>query len=216
MKIIIPARGGSKRIPNKNIKDLNGNPLIFYSIEASLELTDEVYVSTDSEEIADISSSIGAKIIKRPSEISGDTSKTEEAIVHFLECVPDTDQFACVQATTPMIKSSDLRMGFQLLSEYDSVISVKEMTEYLWSNSAQPINFEIGHRSRTQDMNKIYSEIGGFSVTTKRKFEQRNYLYDGKVGFVVMSNLASLEIDTEEDWKLVSICLKENEHDNLR
>lgn len=208
MKVIIPARGGSKRIPNKNIKDLNGKPLIAYSIEASLDLTDEVYVSTDSSEIADVASSLGAKIIERPSEISGDTSKTEEAIVHFLECVPDVDKFACVQATTPMVKFSDLSLGFKLLSEYDSVISVKEMTEYLWSNNAFPINFKIGYRHRTQDMDKIYSETGSFYITTKRKFLQRNCLYDGKVGFVVMSKIASFEIDTQEDWELVSKCMK--------
>ena len=208
MKVIIPARGGSKRIPNKNIKDLNGKPLISYSIEASLDITDDVYVSTDSEEIAEVASFFGAKIIDRPSEISTDTSKTEETIVHFLDQVPDVDEFACVQATTPMIKPSELREGFELLSEYDSVISVKEMTEYLWSSSAQPMNFQIGFRRRTQEMDRIYSETGGFYITTKRKFLQKNCLYNGKVGFVVMPKMSCFEIDTEEDWELVSKCMK--------
>lgn len=208
MRVIIPARGGSKRIPNKNIKDLNGKPLISYSVEASLELTDDVYVSTDSIDIADIASSLGAKVINRPSEISGDTSKTEEAIFHFLESVSGVDEFACVQATTPMINPSHLKLGFDLLSNYDSVISVIEMTEYLWSNNGTPINFEVGGRLRTQDMNKIYSENGSFYVTTKKSFLKRNSLYDGNVGFVVMPKVSSFEIDTEEDWELVSKCMK--------
>lgn len=216
MKIIIPARGGSKRIPNKNIKDLNGKPLISYSIEASLDVTDDVYVSTDSEEIAEVASFFGAKVINRPCEISTDTSKTEETIIHFLNNIPDVDEFACVQPTTPMIKPSELREGFGLLTEYDSVISVKEMTEYLWSNSAKPINFQVGFRRRTQDMNRIYSETGGFYITTKKKFLRKNCLYNGKVGFVIMPKIACFEIDTEEDWELVSICMKEHEHDNLR
>lgn len=208
MKVIIPARGGSKRIPNKNIKDLNGKPLISYSIETCLNITDDVYVSTDSNEIAEIASSFGAKVINRPSEISGDTSKTEECIIHFLDCIPDVDRFACVQATTPMLKSSELLLGFELLNKYDSVISVKEMTEYLWSNNGHPINFEVTKRKRTQDMNKTYSENGGFYITTKKKFNKRNCLYDGKVGFVVMSKMTSFEIDTEEDWEFVSKCLE--------
>ena len=91
-----------------------------------------MYVSTDSNEIAEVASSFGAKVINRPSEISGDTSKTEESIIHFLNQVRDVDEFACVQATTPMIKSSELKEGFKLLCQYDSVISVKEITEYLW------------------------------------------------------------------------------------
>ena len=76
MKVIIPARGGSKRIPNKNIKELNGKPLISYAIETSLSVTDDVFVSTDSVEIADVAERYGAFVVKRPSHLATDVSRT--------------------------------------------------------------------------------------------------------------------------------------------
>ena len=156
----------------------------------------------------DVASSYGARVIKRPKNISGDKSKTEETILHFIESISDVRDFACVQATTPMVESKHLQTGFDLLNNYDSVISVVEMTEYLWSKDRTPVNFEVSGRQRTQDMTKLYSENGSFYITTKNSFIKRNLLYDGKVGFVVMPKMSSFEIDTEEDWELVSKCMK--------
>jgi CMP-N,N'-diacetyllegionaminic acid synthase len=207
MKIIIPARGGSKRIPNKNLIDLNGKPLISYAIEECLSVTDEVYVSTDCSSISKVSSDYGAKIIERPKELATDTCRTETTIEHFLKSVP-TEEFACVQATTPTIKGDYIKRGFELLKKFDSVISVVERAEYLWSNNATPINFERDFRKRTQDMNKIYSENGSFYITTKKQFLKQNCLYDGEVGFVIMPQIMSLEIDSIEDLELVRIIMK--------
>jgi len=202
VSVLIPARGGSKRIPNKNIVDLNGKPLIVHSIEECLKVTPSVYVSTDSFSIAKIASQSGAMVIERPDEISQDNSKTEEAIEHFLSVV-DTDVFACVQATTPLLRSEYLRQGIESLSNFDSVISVTERIEYLWSESGIPINWEIGKRKRTQDTEKFYCENGSFYMTSRESFQKRNCLYDGRVGFVVMPALLSKEIDTEEDLEYV-------------
>ena len=209
MKVIIPARGGSKRIPNKNIKELNGKPLISYAIETSLSVTDDVFVSTDSIEIADVAERYGAFVVKRPSHLATDVSRTEDSIEHFLDIVDDVNEFACVQATTPMLTGEDLKSGFDTLrkQDYDSVISVVERAEYLWDHTNKPINFMRYGRPRTQKLSKTFSENGAFYVTTKKSFEKNKCLYDGSVGFVVMSELSSLEIDTEEDWNLVSKCM---------
>ena len=211
MNIIIPARGGSKRIPDKNIVDINGRPLISYTIEACLELTPDVYVSTDSDKIHDITIKHGARVVRRPDELATDTAKTETAINHWLRIIQGIEEFACVQATTPMLNSKSLGSGFNLLTSFDmfdSVISVEEKTEYLWNTNHEPINFQKQNRPRTQEMENIYSENGAFYITTKDSFRKNNCLYDGRVGFVVMSKLESLEIDTFEDLELVRKCMK--------
>jgi|11_taG_2_1085331.scaffolds.fasta_scaffold63037_2 N-acylneuraminate cytidylyltransferase len=208
MKIIIPARGGSKRIPNKNVKLLNGKPLISYAIETCLKVTSDVYVSTDCATISDVSISFGAKVIDRPTNLATDTSRTEDTIEHFLETVDSVEDFACVQATTPMLDSISLREGFNLLGVYDSVISVSEKTEYLWDEYHKPMNFNKLGRPRTQDMNKVYSENGAFYITSKESFVQNKCLYDGTVGFVMMNSISSLEIDTIDDWEFVVKCMK--------
>lgn len=208
MKVVIPARGKSKRIPNKNVRELLGKPLISYVIETSLQVTDDVYVSTDSDTIAKVALSFGAKVVYRPDDLSTDTSRTEDAIQHFLEVVDNTKEFACVQATTPMLHFSSLEEGFRLLPNFDSVISVVERVEYFWDDQHNPMNFDRIGRPRTQDLNRIYSENGAFYITTKDSFTKNKCLYDGDVGFVVMNEISSLEIDTEDDWKLVSKCMK--------
>ena len=109
MKIlsVILARGGSKGIPSKNIVDLNGKPLISYTIEASLQSNvDETWVSTDSSEIASVSSDYGANVIDRPSEISTDTSQSEEALLHFTYN-HDFDIMVFIQPTSPLLKSRE-------------------------------------------------------------------------------------------------------------
>ena len=108
-----------------------------------------------------------------------------------------------------MLTGEDLKSGFDTLREYDydSVISVVERAEYLWDHTNKPINFTRYGRPRTQKLSKTFSENGAFYVTTKKSFEKNKCLYDGLVGFVVMSELSSLEIDTEEDWNLVSKCM---------
>ena len=205
--IIIPARGGSKRIPDKNITDLNGRPLIYYAITQSLKVTDEVYVSTNSPKISNIAKKYGAKIIKRPDDLCKDTSKTEEAVDHFLNKV-DVSSFAVVQATTPLFHYSYLEQGISLLSDYDSVFSVTERTEYYWDKNGKPVNFEIGKRKRTQDTEKWYCENGAFYITTQEMFRKRNCLYDGNVGFVVMPKTISHEIDTFDDLNYIKMFLE--------
>ena len=209
--IVIPARGGSKRIPHKNLVDLNGKPLISYAITSSLKVTDEVYVSTDCAEIEKVSIAYGAKVIKRPIEISTDLCRTESAIEHFLTEVDNVDVFACVQCTTPLMDWHYLRDGFDMIrsDKFDSVVSVCERAHYYWTSDGKPINFSVGTpRNRTQDMEKYYEENGAFYITTKESFVANQCLYDGTVGLVITPNIISLDIDNVEDLNLISAILK--------
>jgi len=121
---IIPARGGSKGIPGKNIKLLNGKPLIAYSIEAakSASSISAVYVSTDSPEIASVARKYGALVIDRPKELATDTATSESVLLHFAEQV-DSDAIVFLQCTTPLTNSKDIDGAVKLLEKgYDSVL----------------------------------------------------------------------------------------------
>ena len=206
-KILIPARGGSKRIPNKNVISINGNPLISYSIREALKLTEDVYVSTDCDKIAMVAKEWGAKVIERPSSISGAHSKTEEAVKHFLE-LKDTDMIVVLQATSPLVRYDMISEGIQLLKKYDSVISVCEDRSFYWDSYGKPVNFIPGERPRTQDMMPWYKENGAFYITTKESFNKTGLLYSGKAGFVEMSGEESIDIDNIEDVKLLKKIIK--------
>ena len=105
----IPARGGSKGLPGKNIRTLNGRPLIDYAIKTALESNlDEVWVSTDCKDIEGVALESGAKVLKRPESISRDDSPTEDAILHFASCVPNFDTLVMLQCTSPLTLTSDV------------------------------------------------------------------------------------------------------------
>ena len=133
MKIVslIPARKGSKGIKNKNLIDLCGKPLIHYSIQASISsLVDETWVSSDSDEILEISKSLGSNIIKRPRELSEDTSTSESVLIHFAKNI-DFDILVFIQCTVPLIKSEDINKGIEKMNNFDSVVSVTETNQML-------------------------------------------------------------------------------------
>ena len=123
---VIPARGGSKRIPRKNIKDFLGKPLIAYSIETAIDsnLFDKIIVSTDDEEVAQVSKQYGAEVpFVRPKELSDDFTGTNDVVKHainwFLEQGAQVDYACCIYATAPLLKSQYLKQGLEKLQAYD-------------------------------------------------------------------------------------------------
>lgn len=142
MKIIaiIPARGGSKGIPQKNIIDFAGKPLIAWTIEQakSSNLISEVYVSSDSQEILTVASNYGAKPILRPKEISGDKSSSESALLHALDQMSEEpDLVVFLQTTSPLRKMDDIDNAINKLIENkaDSLLSLTETQEFMWEES---------------------------------------------------------------------------------
>jgi len=209
MKIIsvILARGGSKGIPSKNIIDLNGKPLISYTIQASQKSNvDSTWVSTDCPKIKEISKKINANVIDRPKEISGDFSKSEEALLHFSKKI-DFDILVFIQPTSPLLKSEDINQGIKLLLNDDkcsSVFSVyKQHWLPKWSLNIEPLNWDIKNRPMRQEVNEEYIENGAFYITRRRDLLTSKLRYSGTKKVVVMPYLRSFQVDTLDDLNLI-------------
>ena len=201
---LLPARGGSKGIPNKNIAPLNGKPLIYYAIQASLNSeSQETWVSTDNDEIKRVSIECGARVIDRPAEISKDYSQSEEALLHFCSEV-DFDTLVFIQPTSPLVESTHIDTGIQMMHEYDSVFSVyKEHWVPRWTKEVNPDGWDVNNRPMRQQMDEKYVENGAFYITKKDNLLQSKLRYSGKIGVVEMPLYKSFQIDTEEDLALI-------------
>jgi CMP-N,N'-diacetyllegionaminic acid synthase len=209
MKIIsvIPARGGSKGIPLKNIVDINGKPLISYTIEASLQSNvDETWVSTDSSEISSVSSTYGASVIDRPSEISTDTSPSEEALLHFARD-SDFDIMVFIQPTSPLIKSEDINKGLEMMDKYDSIFTVhREHWLPRWTLDVKPSGWGMDDwpkRPMRQDVSERYVENGAFYITTRKNLLESKLRYSGNIGVLELPLEKSFGIDTYEDLEFI-------------
>ncbi len=155
---IIPARGGSKGIPKKNLKLLNGKPLIAYSIEQSLKskLIDFTYVSTEDQDIKEVSLSYGAKVIDRPEEFATDKASTESVLLHASEFLNnDFDIIVLLQPTSPLRLATQIDEAIELLisQKGDSLLSVFENNSFLWAKNGTSINYDYKNRPRRQDIN---------------------------------------------------------------
>ena len=201
---VILARGGSKGIPNKNFKNLNGKPLICYAInEAFASKVDEVWVSTDCPKIKWITEHLYAKVLDRPNEFATDEASSESALLHFSRSV-EFDRMVFIQPTSPLLKAKYINQGLSMMDEYDSVFSVcREHFLPRWSLAVQPLNFDNGDRVRRQDMEDTYIENGAFYITTKKLLDKNKVRVSGKLGVIVMSQFESFQIDTIEDFNFI-------------
>jgi len=209
MKIVslILARGGSKGIPSKNIIDLNGKPLISYTIQASQKSNvHSTWVSTDCQKIKNISKKLNANVIDRPEGISGDFSKSEEALLHFAKKI-DFDILVFIQPTSPLLKAKDINKGIELLlndNNCSSVFSVyKQHWLPRWSLDMKPIGWDVNNRPMRQEVNEEYIENGAFYITKKADLLNSKLRYSGKKNVVVMPYLRSFQIDTLDDLNLI-------------
>lgn len=203
---IIPARGGSKGIPRKNVYPFNGKPLICWSIEAAktASLIDQVIVSTDDAEIAEVSRTAGAAVIMRPDNISTDIASSEDALIHALgtlETQPDLTVF--LQCTSPLTLPEDIDNCIRKLSESnaDSAFTATESHRFLWknSNSAEGINHCGAERKRRQDLETEYAENGAVYVMRTSGFLKSHHRFFGKTVISEMPSTRTWEIDSLED-----------------
>ena len=197
---VILARGGSKGIPRKNIIDINGKPLLWYSITSSQKSdVNKTFVSTDDEEIAKLSLELGTGIVMRPPEISDDTSSSEEALIHFAKTI-SFDFLVFIQPTSPLLHYSDINKGIKMMSEYDSVFSgYKEEWTSRWSSDMKPINWNGIDRPRRQDADDVFIENGAFYITSREKLLKSKNRYSGKISCVEMPVYRSFQLDTYDD-----------------
>jgi len=205
---LILARGGSKGIPNKNIINLNGSPLIQYTITASQQSkVHETWVSTDCQIIKQISKKLGAHVIDRPDALAQDTSPSEDAILHFCKN-KNFDILVFIQPTSPLLLSQDINRGLDLLFHSDekinSVFSVyREHWIPKWSLDIKPINWNTKKRPRRQDVQDNYVENGAFYISMRENILQSKLRYSGNIGCVEMPLARSFQIDTYDDLDLI-------------
>jgi len=207
---IIPARGGSKGIPKKNIYPVNGLPLIAYTIQASLgcEYVDETWVSSDDDEIINVAKFFGAKTIKRPQAIATDTSSSEEALLHFAKS-HIFDVLVFMQATSPLTIASDIQGAIEMLETYDSVITVSEFTQLLWTEGAPQYN--INSRKRRQDTQQTYVETGAIFITSRDRLISSKNRVSGNIGLYKVPKVRSFDIDSYDDLYVIERIMKSNE-----
>lgn len=216
---IIPARGGSKGVPGKNKKLLNGKPLIQYSIDAALQskYIDEVVVTTDDEEIIGISKSLGANVpFVRPKHLAEDTTPTLPVIQHVISYFETEgkhfDAICLLQPTSPFRPKGFLDKALETFNEKqtDSLVSVLEVPhEYNphWTfkpNENGVLEIATGEKniiSRRQELPKAYHRDGSIYITKTNIIQQESSLYGNSIAYVVSDAAYYVNIDTQKDWQ---------------
>lgn len=220
---IIPARGGSKRIPRKNIKDFIGKPIISYSIQVALDcnLFDEVMVSTDDEEIAELAIKYGAKVpFLRSIENSNDLAGTAEVLVEVLrnyeKLNKEYDRTCCIYPASPLITVQSLAETFNLLDtkKLDNAFPVCQFSSSIWralkfndSNKIEMI-WPENETKRSQDLPTAFHDAGQFYWFKTKKFLESNQILTGSTGTIILDELHAQDIDTLTDWKMAEMKYK--------
>ena len=210
--MLIPARGGSKRFPGKNLYPLCGKPLLAHSILYSQRVLPdtEIYVSTDSEEIAAVAREYGAGVIERPAELSGDLCPTDQALQHaaveLLSAGKEFDYMILLQATNPLRPDGVMEEALQVIEtgKYDSLFAVTPLVRKLGrlvDGKFVPWNFVFGQRS--QDMEPLYFEDGLLYISHRDLILNGRIRGDSLYSLIVDHPFGSLDIDTREDFDLV-------------
>jgi N-acylneuraminate cytidylyltransferase len=203
----IPARGGSKSIPFKNIKSFCGKPLIYWTIKAAVETNkvDQVVIATDSLEIEETVKSFSfdkVKVYRRDKKNAEDTSSTESVILEYLSKsnLSNKDCFILIQATSPLLIKNDIEKGLNIFNENDSVLSCVKSKRFLWSDKGKPLNYDYKNRPRRQDFAGFLMENGAFYISSINDILKSENRISGKIGVSEMPEYTAVEIDEEEDW----------------
>lgn len=226
MKVaFIPVRGGSKSIPLKNIKNMCGKPLVYWTVAAACKCKeiDKVYVATDSEKIKQVLQEAKEKekdsafqkleIIGRSAESASDTASTEFAMLEFAEKY-EFEHIVLIQATSPLLDAEDLNRGFSLYrqEDCDSVLSVVRQKRFNWevdgAGNAKAINYDYFHRPRRQEFDGYCVENGAFYITSKERLLETGNRISGNIKACEMSEDTFFEIDEPSDWAIIEKLLQ--------
>ena len=229
MKIlgVIPARGGSKGVPGKNIKLLGGKPLIAHAIDCAIESgkLSRIVVSTDSEEIASVAEKYGAEVILRPSDLATDSSNVVTAVKHVLEVLQeDFDIIVLLQPTAPLRTGSQLNEVINMLSDSEKLEGVTSVVPMDDVHPARMYNLEQdnhilpylkdGESLRRQDIQPLYYRNGCFyAVKTKAFLEQNSFMVHNKKGYVMDINWL-VNIDIPRDFALATVLYEDWKNEN--
>tara|TARA_B100000989_G_C19499106_1_gene453428 strand:+ start:379 stop:1548 length:1170 start_codon:yes stop_codon:yes gene_type:complete len=219
--VIIPARGGSKGLPRKNVLPICGKPLIAWNIEAAMasEQVEGVFVSTDDPEIAQVARAYGAEVIDRPAELAGDTTTSESALLHGLDHLAENgdkpELLVFMQCTSPLTATEDIDCAIHTLIEQgaDSCLTASDFHYFVWNqaedSSADGINHDNRFRPRRQDREPQYVENGAIYVMKVEGFRQVKHRFFGKTVLSMMPNERCAEIDEPVDLQVAEVLLRE-------
>jgi N-acylneuraminate cytidylyltransferase len=209
---VIPARGGSKGIPGKNLKKVGGITLVARAVAAATASgsVDAVYVSTDDAAIAAAARAAGAAVIDRPEDLSGDRASSEAALLHALDSLPaEPDILVFLQATSPFIDPAALDAAIARVrdGESDVVFAAKRTHAFLWritDAGASGLNHDPAYRPRRQDLEPQFQETGAFYVMRAAGFREAGHRFFGRVGIGVVDDLSAVDIDSADDLELAN------------
>lgn len=213
---IIPARGGSKGIPKKNIKLLAGKPLIAYSIENALKskYIDRVIVSTEDEEIAEVSRRYGAEVIKRPKELANDDITLDPVIYHALNLIEKKDGIrynivVTIQPTSPLLSVNTLDRAIEIMlnGRYDTLISVRREAHLYWTKKGCEYTPLYKERKNRQYLDPIFRETGAILISRRDAIRENSRIGD-KIYLFEIPEEEDVDIDTYQDWWVAENLLK--------
>ena len=236
---IIPARGGSRNIPRKNVKPLGDKPLIAYTIEAAKnsKYVDKVFVSTDDEEIEKIAKDLSVEVVPQEGVEGEQNEKIEYNLAkesYLRSGINEIEKrghiikdIVFLQCTSPFTTSKDIDEAFKKYKEenYDSILSVTSHAGgfkcggFHWDENGNSINYDYKNRKSRQEFPRTYLENGAFYVFSREGLEKYQNRLHGKIGYHIMPSIRSFEIDEPEDWELLEHILdfvfpiKENENE---
>jgi len=215
---LIPARGGSKGLPGKNVRDFCGKPLIAWSIEQAFAAgASDVFVTTDSQEIASVSAAAGAGVVRRPAELAGDSAPSESALTHAVRATGIGDDVIVIflQATSPVRRVADVERGVKLLrnDSFDSVFSANRIDDLtVWTKSPEklePIQIQPSvERLPRQYRMPILVENGSFYIFRAGALMTHQSRLHGRIGEVSTPIWSMNEIDDHEDWVTCEALMK--------
>lgn len=212
---LIPARGGSRGVPRKNLIDVGGKPLIAWTIEHALALAGsttglDVVVSTDDAEIADVARSAGAEVpFLRPDELARDTTATEPVVLHAIDEMErlgrGPDAVMLLQATSPVRLPGTLARALTQFHEEgaESMVGVVPHPPFLWRLAQPPVaEYDVAHRMRRQDMSPTdlrYRETGSLYLTRTSVYREQGNRLGGRIALFLMDEVEGIDVDTELD-----------------
>lgn len=212
---VIPARGGSKGLPRKNVRLLCGKPLIAWTIEAARRAAtvSRVVVSTDDPEIAAVSRAWGAEVVLRPSELSGDRAPSEAALLHVLEQLDVTeDVLAFLQCTSPLTLPEDIDGTVRTLAEgFDSAFTATRRSKFAWQRTADgavPVGHQKNFRPMRQQLRDQFEEVGAVYAVRIGAFVRSRHRFAGKTALYEIPAERSIEIDDELDFLMAETLLR--------
>lgn len=226
---IITARGGSKRIPGKNIKEFCGMPILAYSIQAALDadIFDEVMVSTDSEEIADIARQYGAEVpFMRSEKTSDDYATTADVLLEVLEQYKKQDRIfeymACIYPTAPFVSGEKLRQAYDIIKRENAVMAMPVVAfsyppqrGYVKNGHHLEMKWKENFNVRSQDLEIMYHDAGQFYMYHVEKYQERKGQITENIVPVFVDEMEVQDIDNETDWRLAELKYKLLQGENV-